>query len=92
MVVNCIAYKNNKWGEVEMSSDFKIYPCCTIHAHHQLDKTFNDEYLNSLPKDWKDLTKNSLDEILKIYRNYIKPEKWLDIETTPGCCKRACLK
>ena len=38
----------------------------------QLDKTFNDEYLNSLPKDWNDLTKNSLDEILKIYRNYIK--------------------
>ena len=28
----------------------------------------------------------------QIYRNYIRPEKWSDIETTPGCCKRACLK
>ena len=51
-----------------------------------------DEYLNSLPKDWNDLTKYSLDEILKIYRNYIKPEKWSDIKTTPECCKRSCLK
>lgn len=93
MVVNCIAYNdNNTWNETEISSDFKVYPCCTIHAFHQLDKTFFDEYLDSLPLDWNDLKKHSLDDIMKVYRDYIKPKKWNKLETTPHCCKRSCLK
>ena len=93
MVVNCIAHNNDgSWNEIEISSDFKVYPCCTIPAYQQLDKTFFDEYLDSLPNDWNDLKKHSLVDILKIYREYIIPDKWNNIETTPQCCKRSCLK
>ena len=93
MVVNCIAHNNDgSWNEIEISSDFKVYPCCTIHAYQQLDTTFFDEYLDSLPNDWNDLKKHSLVDILKIYREYIIPDKWNNIETTPQCCKRSCLK
>ena len=93
MVVNCIAHNNDgSWNEIEISSDFKVYPCCTIHAYQQLDKTFFDEYLDSLPNDWNDLKKHSLVDILKIYREYIIPDKRNNIETTPQCCKRSCLK
>ena len=93
MIVNCIAYnEDNTWNETEISVDLKVYPCCTIHAYHQLDKTFFDEYLDSLPDDWNSLKRHSLDDILKIYREYITPEKWEKLETTPQCCKRSCLK
>ena len=91
-VVYCISWHDNKkWTGVEISSDFKVYPCCTLHAFHQLDKTFFDEYLDSFESNWNDITKNSLDDILLRYREYIKPEKWKSMETTPNCCKKACI-
>ena len=93
MVVNCIFNNDDgSWKEIEISSDFKVYRCCTIQAFHQLDKTFFDEYLDSLPDDWNDLREHSLSDIMKIYEDYIKPEKWSNIDTTPQCCKRICLK
>ncbi len=93
MIVDCIAYnEDDTWNETEISVDFKVYPCCTLHAFHQLDKTFFDEYLDGLPEDWNSLKNHSLDEILKRFKDYIKPEKWKRFETTPDCCKRACLK
>ena len=93
MIVNCIAYNKDKtWYETEISVDFLVYPCCTLHAFHQLDKTFFDEYLDDLPEGWNSLKNHSLDEILKIFKDYIKPEKWNSLETTPDCCKRSCLK
>ena len=85
-------YVNKSWNQYEIDLNLKIYPCCTIHAYHQLDKTFFDEYLDSLPDDWNSLKRHSLDDILKIYREYITPEKWEKLETTPQCCKRSCLK
>ena len=94
MKVNCVVYdkKLKKWNETEISSDFKVYPCCTLHAFHQLDKTFHDDYLNSLEEGWNDLTKHSLDDIMKVYREYIDPIKWNELSTTPQCCKKVCLK
>ena len=83
---------NDNLQRTEISVDFKVYPCCTLHAFHQLDKTFFDEYLDGLPEDWNSLKNHSLDEILKRFKDYIKPEKWKRFETTPDCCKRACLK
>ena len=90
-VVDCIFYDKD-WKEVEISSDLKAYPCCTVHAFHFLDNTFYDEYLDSLPKNWNSLKHHSLDDILKTYRDYIRPEKWQNVDTSPQCCKRQCLK
>ena len=57
MIVDCIAYnEDDTWNETEISVDFKVYPCCTLHAFHQLDKTFFDEYLDGLPEDWNSKT------------------------------------
>ena len=45
-LVYCIGWhEHEKWAEVEISSDFKVYPCCTLHAEHQLEKTFFDDKL-----------------------------------------------
>lgn len=90
MVVDCVNY-DEKWNEVEISSDLKAYPCCTLHAFHFLNDTFHDDFLNGLPENWNSLKHHSLDDILKIYREYITPEKWEKLETTPQCCKKQCL-
>ena len=74
-VVNCINYDDqNEWNELEIASDLHVYPCCTLHAFHFLDGTFYDEYLDKLPKNWNSLKHHSLDEIMKVYREYITPE------------------
>ena len=91
--VNCINYDDeNEWRELEISSDLHVYPCCTLHALHFLDGTFYDEYLDGLPKNWNSLKHHSMDEILKIYREHITPEKWKKLKTTPKCCQKWCLK
>tara|TARA_B000000609_G_C24037283_1_gene273980 strand:- start:47 stop:412 length:366 start_codon:yes stop_codon:yes gene_type:complete len=91
-VVYCVSWhEKNKWGEIEISSDFKVYPCCTLHAFHQLDKTFFDDYFDSLESDWNDISKHSLKDIILKYREHIKPENWKNKNTTPDCCKKACL-
>tara|TARA_B100000085_G_C18252257_1_gene394536 strand:- start:158 stop:460 length:303 start_codon:yes stop_codon:yes gene_type:complete len=93
MVVNCIAYNDDgSWNETEISSNFNVYLCCTLHAIHQLNNTFFDEHLDNLPEGWNDVTKHKLVDIMKIYKNHIKPEKWEKLETTPNCCKTQCLK
>ena len=70
-MVYCIGWhEHKKWYEIEISSDFKVYPCCTLHAEHQLEKTFFDDKLDAMDDDWNDL-KNPLKNIMKIWREYI---------------------
>ena len=81
-IVYCVAYhENHEWVEVEISSDFFVYPCCTLHGEHQLNKTFRDKHLDSLDKDWNNLYKHSLEDIKKSYFEHIKTEYWKKEET-----------
>ena len=90
-LVYCIAWhENNAWVEVEIASDFSVYPCCALHAEHQLEKSFFDKKLDNFDKDWNNLKNNKLEDILKIYHEYIKPEFWKKEETLPECCGTLC--
>ena len=90
-IVYCVAYhENHEWVEVEISSDFFVYPCCTLHGEHQLNKTFRDKHLDSLDKDWNNLYKHSLEDIKKTYFEHIKTEYWKKEETLPECCGNLC--
>ena len=43
-LVYCIGWhEHKKWAEVEIASDFSVYPCCALHAEHQLNKRFLDK-------------------------------------------------
>ena len=90
-LVYCIGWhENNAWAEVEISSDFSVYPCCTLHAEHQLEKTFFDKKLDNLDKDWNNLKKHKLKDILKTWRKHIEPKFWKKKETLPECCGHLC--
>ena len=87
--VYCMSYHSEGyWTEVEISSDLFVYPCCTLHGIHQREKMFDDPYLDSLGENWNNLRNNNLKDILKIFYNYIIPEKWKKSETLPDCCRR----
>ena len=90
-LVYCVSWHERQdWGEVEISSDFRVYPCCTLHAEHQLEKTFYDDKLDALEDDWNNLKKHRLKDIMKIWREYISPDKWKKEETLPQCCDKLC--
>lgn len=90
-LVYCVGWHQNKeWAEIEISSDFRVYPCCTLHAEHQLEKTFYDDKLDSMDKNWNNLKKNKLEDIMKFWRKYISPEKWKKEDTLPECCSKLC--
>ena len=60
-LVYCIGWHENKeWKEVEVASDFSVYPCCSLHAEHQLNDTYFDKKLDSMDKDWNNLKHNKL--------------------------------
>ena len=61
------------------------------NTYSLLDGTFYDEYLDGLPKNWNSLKHHSMEEIIKTFREYITPEKWQTLKTTPQCCKKQCL-
>ena len=45
-LVYCGAWHGNKkWKEVEIASDFSVYPCCLLNATHQLNDTYFDKKL-----------------------------------------------
>ena len=90
-LVYCIGWhENEKWKEIEISSDLSVYPCCALHAEHQLNKKFLDNVLDNLEVDWNSLKKHSMSDIMKIWRNHIKPEFWRNEKTLPECCKTLC--
>ena len=90
-LVYCIGWHENKeWKEVEVASDFSVYPCCSLHAEHQLNDTYFDKKLDSMDKDWNNLKHNKLKDILEIWHRHIKPEYWKDEKTLPGCCNHIC--
>ena len=89
--IYCIGYHDNDhWKETEISADFGVYPCCILHGKHQLEKKFDDKYLDNLDENWNKLTHNTLENILKIWHEYIKPEKWYNEDTMPECCGKKC--
>lgn len=90
-LVYCGAWHGDKkWKEVEIASDFSVYPCCLLNAAHQLNNTYFDKKLDSMDKDWNNLKHNKLKDILEIWRQHIKPEYWKDEKTLPGCCNKFC--
>ena len=81
-LVYCIGWhENNAWAEVEIAS---------LHAEHQLQKTFYDKKLDNLDKDWNNLKKHKLKDILKTWRKHIEPKFWKKKETLPECCGHLC--
>ncbi len=90
-LVYCIGWHDAKeWKEVEIASDFSVYPCCTLHANHQLQGTFFDETLDNMDNEWNNLKHNKLKDIMEIWRSHIKPEYWKSKDTLPKCCKQSC--
>jgi hypothetical protein len=87
-MIYCGAWTDNKkWKEIEVASDFSVYPCCKLHASHQLNNTYFDKRLDAMDKDWNNLKHNKLKDILATWRQYIN---WKDNTNTPGCCNFLC--
>ena len=55
-----------------------------------IEKTFYDDKLDSMDKNWNNLKKNKLEDIMKFWRKYISPEKWKKEDTLPECCSKLC--
>jgi hypothetical protein len=90
-MIKCGAWHaDKKWKEIEIASDFSVYPCCLLHATHQLKGTYFDKKLDSMDKDWNNLKHNKLKDIVEIWRQHIKPVYWKDEKTSPGCCNFLC--
>ena len=85
-LVSCNSYKNKKWYNTEIDSSCRVYPCCTLHARYNLEKSYFDEYLDSLPLGWNDATKHTIDFIMSIWRNHIQAKFWEKENTIPECC------
>tara|TARA_B100000424_G_scaffold178010_1_gene137591 strand:- start:997 stop:1503 length:507 start_codon:yes stop_codon:yes gene_type:complete len=91
-VVDCFSIKDGKWTDIDISTDFDVYPCCAYHGAVYERNNFEDERLNKLPKGWNNLKNNSLENILKKYSEVINHENWSDEKSCPGICMRFCGK
>ena len=91
-VVDCFSIKDDKWTDIDISTDFDVYPCCAYHGAVYERNNFEDERLNKLPKGWNNLKNNSLENILKKYSEVINHENWSDEKSCPGICMRFCGK
>lgn len=91
----CISWhENQNWSSFDISTTMNVYPCCVLHGKIEKKKEFifDDEYLDSLPIGWNNLSNNSIEDIIKIYTKYIAPEKWKNDNTIPDCCKGCKIK
>ena len=77
-VVDCFSIKDGKWTDIDISTDFDVYPCCAYHGAVYERNNFEDERLNKLSKGWNNLKNNSLENILKKYSEVINHENWSD--------------
>lgn len=93
--VNCFNYhsNNNNWFEFELTVDYKLWPCC-VYTSKSPDGITGDEYIDSLPKDWNDASKHSLEEIMQhpVFKEYLTDEYWQDEKKCPKVCARRCGK
>jgi len=88
--VKCAAYdyKRMKWAEYDISTDFKLYPCCAYHGYYELNPWDKDNFAN-FPKDWNDLKKHSMKEI-QTRMHSILNRKNFNKGTCPEICKKTC--
>ena len=71
-MIYCGAWTDNKkWKEIEVASDFSVYPCCKLHASHQLNNTYFDKRLDAMDKDWNNLKEMDFKQIFKKNRRII---------------------
>lgn len=102
MKLECFNFhRENKWQELEITSDFKVLPCCAYHSSdrsplypYKTNERIQDEYINSLSDDWNDLSKYSMEKILshKFFTEYLTDENWQDEKKCPPFCKWWCSK
>jgi hypothetical protein len=91
LLVNCFTrIDQNSWRDIDISLDFKVYPCCAYHGVHKMRKTFDDDRLDNLPEDWNSLKKHSIEEILEFWSMYLNDEYWSDINLCPKFCIKSC--
>tara|TARA_Y100000361_G_scaffold77549_1_gene68651 strand:+ start:1096 stop:1614 length:519 start_codon:yes stop_codon:yes gene_type:complete len=91
-VVDCFSLEDDKWTDIDVSTEFDVYPCCAYHGAVYDRKDFEDSRLNNFPRGWNNLKNNSLETILEKYSEVINEENWSSEETCPGICLRFCGK
>lgn len=93
LLVNCFTRNGEKtWRDLDVSIDFKVYPCCAYHGLHKISKTFGDHRLDNLPEGWNSLKEHSMDQILVFWSRYLNDEYWSDINLCPKFCIKSCGK
>ena len=89
-VVDCFSLKEGKWTDIDISTEFDVYPCCAYHGEVYHTKNFEDSRLDGNKKGWNNLKNNSLKEILEKYSEVINEENWSSEDTCPTICLRFC--
>lgn len=102
MNLSCFNFhRKGSWDELEITTDFKVLPCCAYHSQarsplypYNKHDEIKDEYFDSLPPDWNDLSKHSLKKILshKVFTEYLTDKNWQDEKKCPPFCKWWCSK
>lgn len=90
MQVKCAAYsyKEEKWQELDVSSTLRVYPCCAYQGYYELNP-WDDEKFKSLPIDWNDLKKNTIENIKETMFTILNAENF-DSGNCPQRCKNIC--
>lgn len=76
--------------------DGTVWPCCHVLARQKVKKSngTRSKYIDSLPKDWNNLKKHKLKDILKheAYTKHFNEAHWNDENKADPICKKICDK
>ena len=69
----------------------KVYPCCYVLTREMFPEE-KSKYLSKLDKDWNNLDKHSLEEILKhtAFTEHFNEKHWNDKNNCDEICKLIC--
>jgi hypothetical protein len=81
MVVSC------KSKGLLIDENSRVFPCCYLATMEK-----KSPMLSSLDRDWNDLKKNDLIDILNhpVFREYLTPKNWAREKTCDPVCLKKC--
>ena len=81
MPINCKAKK------LLVNWDNTLWPCCWVCTQKDMSS-----YLKELPKDWNNLNKHSVNDILKheAFKKHFNDEHWNNENKVDVICKTEC--
>ena len=88
--VQCASYnyEKNEWAELDVSANFKVYPCCGYHGYYETHE-WDDDRFKLLAPDWNDLRKNNIETIKKTMFAILNVENF-DSGNCPRMCRATC--